>query len=887
MTDSPNMELLSRDVRQLAGLLGTILREQHGDAALERVEQVRKLAKARRTGDAEAHQELIALIDSLEDSELHILTKAFSNYFQLINIAEDQQRIRVLRQRERGGTMSESIHAALAELKAQNMNVDAVRDLLNGVEVRLVLTAHPSEAKRKEVLIKLRDIALMLRESDHPDLLPREENALTGAIGERIEELWHTRPTRANKATVADEVNFGVYFLTNVIMNEAVDIHDELLDALQTHYPEGDWQDAPCLLRFASWVGGDRDGNPNVTADVTLETIDTLRAAARRAYLADLADLRDSLTQATDELGLTDEDLPPISEESARKYPGEVYRQEVACIYKRLENDGYKRSIELLADLLPLAESLEKHGGTRVARGKLGRMVQKIRLFGLHLVPLEVREDSRRHTAALSELFRTYGLAYDYENMPEESKQHLLTNELRNARPLFPDVPEFSNVTNEVIATWRMIATAQEHYGESCIDTVIASMSEHPSDVLTMLLFAREVGIEHTVAVVPLFETVDDLIQAPETMTTLFKNPEYAAYLNLHACQQQIMLGYSDSNKDGGYLASNWNLYKAQAALSDTFRQHDVNLQFFHGRGGSIGRGGGPTNRAILSTPRGSMHGRIKITEQGEVIGFRYSNPEIAHRHFNQVLHAVIISAAQLNDRSVPDEWVAIMEDLAEHGRKAYRNLVYESDGFLDYWQQTTPINELGKLQISSRPTKRSAGGFSAMRAIPWVFSWMQSRAIIPSWYGVGTAMRDLIQADPDKLATLQTMYTEWRFFRAIVKNLQLDLVKADMGIAELYASLADDALRDTFYQRIQTEHTYASTHAALISQQEHLLESAPVLHLSIERRNPYVDPLNFIQVKLLRDLRQLEPNTPDYDEKLRLVLATINGIAAGMKTTG
>jgi phosphoenolpyruvate carboxylase len=470
--------------------------------------------------------------------------------------------------------------------------------------------------------------------------------------------------------------------------------------------------------------------------------------------------------------------------------------------------------------------------------------------------------------------------------MPEQQKQHLLTNELRNARPLFPEATTFSDVTNEVIATWRMIATAYAKYGPRCIDTVIASMSEQPSDVLTMLLLAREVGIEQHIAIVPLFETVADLINAPKTMKTLFANPEYAAYLKTQDHHQQIMLGYSDSNKDGGYLASNWNLYKAQAAISEACMDAGVRVAFFHGRGGSIGRGGGPTNRAILAAPLGSLHGRIKITEQGEVIGFRYSNPEIADRHLNQVLHAVFISTAKLNDRAVPQAWHTLMDELAETGRVAYRDLVYESEGFLDYWQQTTPISELSRLQISSRPAKRSAGGFSAMRAIPWVFSWMQSRAIIPSWFGVGTAL-ETVTKDQASLKMLQEMYVEWRFFRALMKNLQLDLVKADMGIAEHYASLAEADLRAEFFTRIIREHTSASAQVVAISGQQRLLETAPVLLNSIERRNPYVDPLNFIQVKLLRDLRALEPGTPIYDEKLRMILATINGIAAGMKTTG
>jgi phosphoenolpyruvate carboxylase len=884
----PASSALGADIRLLAGMLGTIIKEQQGEDALKLVERARKLAKARRTGDANAHNDLIQLIDSLDADDMAVLTKAFGDYFQLINIAEDLQRIRVLRQRELDKDYSETIEGAIIELKEKGMGTADIVALLNRVQVRLVLTAHPSEAKRKEVLIKLREIAMMMRDYDRTHMLPREDALLHEALTERIEELWHTHPTRPTKATVADEVDFGLYFITHVLMDEVVDIYQELIAVLEKHYPDHDWSNTPCPLRFASWVGGDRDGNPNVTADVTLQTISTLREAARRLYMHEIDTLRTHLTQGVYELQPV-EPMPVIDEqllaEAMERYPGEPYRQQMDVIYRRLEAGVYHRSRELLRDLVPIVQSLYASGGHRVVRGRVGRLLTKVRLFGMHLVPIEVREDASRHSAALEELFRTYGMAYDYPNLPEADKQKLLTRELQNARPLFPEVPTFSPITNEVIATWRMIAKAHEQFGTSSVDTVIASMSKAPSDVLAMLLLAREVGIEADVDIVPLFETVDDLINAPNAMNTLFDNQEYRHYLQQRGNTQQIMLGYSDSNKDGGYLAANWSLYKAQASLSEPCKQHGLTMELFHGRGGSIGRGGGPTNRAILAAPQGSLHGRIKMTEQGEVIGFRYSNKEIAHRHLNQVLHAVLIATANVDDQPVPDRWLSLMDELAAEGRRAYRDLVYESEGFLDYWQQTTPISELGKLQISSRPAKRSKGGFAAMRAIPWVFSWMQARAIIPSWYGVGTALATATK-DRETLEILQAMYERWRFFRMLLKNIQLDLVKADMGIAQHYATLADASVRH-FYDRVQAEHTLASAEVAVITQQQVLLETAPVLATSIERRNPYVDPLNFIQVRLLRDLRRLDVNSPQYDEQLKPVLATINSIAAGMKTTG
>ncbi len=882
MSEETTTNALSADIHLLGGLLGTIIHEQEGEAALKTVERVRQLAKTRRNDEnGAAAADLSAAIKAEGHESLRVLTKAFSNYFQLINIAEDQQRIRVLRDRERDGNLSESIDAGVAALREAGKSAGEVRALFDDMDVRLVLTAHPSEAKRKEVLIKLREIALMLAQHNRGSLLPREKDAIVEDMAERIEEMWHTRPTRAVRATVADEVDFGLYFLTTVIMDVVLDIYDDLQAALTKHYPSEDWSNLPCPLRYASWVGGDRDGNPNVTADVTLQTLETLRKAAMAVYTAEIDGLKDSLTQARDEFNTDADSL--LTEEEASRYPGEVYRQQMVHIQNQLAAGAYKHRAELLDDLRPVVEDLRTHGGVRAARGRLGRLMRKVELFGLAIVPLEIREDAERHAQALDELFREFGLAYDYLNMPELAKQKLLTREIDNSRPLFPENPNLSEVTNEVIATWRMIAQAHREYGIHSVDTVIASMSKKPSDVLAMLLLAHEVGITKHVDIVPLFETVDDLRNAPQTMTALFENKEYALYLRGRGQHQQVMLGYSDSNKDGGYLASNWNLYLAQQDLAATCAAFGVSLEMFHGRGGSIGRGGGPTNRAILSAPPGSMLGRIKITEQGEVIGFRYSNPEIAHRHLNQVMHAVLIAAGvNANNPAAPQEWQQVMSDLAEAGRIAYRDLVYETDGFLDYWQATTPISELGRLQISSRPAKRSAGGFAAMRAIPWVFSWMQSRALIPSWFGVGTAL-----ADFDDMALLQTMFAEWPFFKALMANLELDLVKADMGIVGQYAQLAPDDLREQFFTRIKAEHDRATNTVAEITGQTSLLEKSKTLRTSIERRNPYVDPLNFIQVSLLRELRETPPESSEHESALRAVLATINGIAAGMKTTG
>ena len=884
---------LSADIRLLGNLLGMVIREQHGDAAFETVERVRLSAKARRGGDLMAHAELTNIINGLNLEQKRVLITAFSNYFQLINIAEDQQRIRVLRQREEDGMLAESIDEAVGTLREAGVTAEQMRVLLGRIRVRLVMTAHPTEAKRKELLVKLRHIAQMMEQRERQTLLPREVRALEAALAEEIEELWQTRPTRASRTTVEDEVDFGLYFITSVIMDTLLDIADDLRASLQTHYPDADWTDLPPLLRYASWIGGDRDGHPGVTPEVTLATLRTLRDAARRVYLDEIAFLRQHLTQSTAEFPPSEALQAWAAEhpDAAARYPGELYRARLDAIWRQLAADGYRTGEDLLRDLDAIAASLRAHRGQRVADGALRRLVEKVRQFGLYLVPLEVRQDARLHAAAIAEILHRYEICDNYLDLSEDEKQRQLLCEIVNPRPLFPVEPDFSDMTNNVIATWRMIAQAHAAYGPQVIDTAIASMSTAPSDVLTMLLFATETGVADRLDLVPLFETVDDLDRAADVMAELFDTPEYRAHLSRRGDVQQIMLGYSDSSKDGGYLASNWGLYGAQQRLAELCAAYGIGLELFHGRGGSIGRGGGPTNRAILAQPPSAMRGRIKITEQGEVIAYRYSNAAIARRHVHQVMHAVLLAAGSPPAAPIPAEWREAMDRLAEAGREAYNRFVYETPGFLDYWQQATPIRELSLMPIGSRPARRGAGGFTDVRAIPWVFSWMQSRAIIPSWYGVGYAFETYCEIDDcagQGMETLQTMYARWPFFRTLVQNVELDLAKADIGIAELYASLVEDVgLRDAIFTAIAEEHARACRWVCAITGQDALLSSTPVMQRSIERRNPYVDPLNFIQVALLRDLRALPPDSPDYEATLEAVMLTVNGIAAGMKTTG
>ncbi len=874
---------LSNDIRLLGNLLGQIIREQHGDEAFELVEKVRAIAKARRNEHPEATAELQSLIQTLDVNAAKVLIKAFGNYFQLINIAEDRQRIRVLRERESQGILRESLEDAIRTLKEADLSADTISELLGQIQVRLVLTAHPSEAKRQEVLIKLRHIAtLMAQRERRAPRIPVEERFFTAALLERIEELWQTAPTRAARPTVNDEVNVGLYFLTCVIMDTTVNLYEDLRSVLEVYYPEGNWHDLPIFLHFASWIGGDRDGNPYVTPELTLQTIQRLCDTVRDVYLQKLDEIRDHLTQSLGEVTVSKTFLDSLHTPHQR----EVYRQKIDSIIQRLIENDYLTAQDLLQDLILIQQSLLQNKGTHAARGSLQRLILLVRIFGLHLVPLEVREDARLHEQAIGEIFAHYGICEDFSSEPEASKQAMLVRELLSTRPFLPLKPTFSEKTNRIIETWRMIAEAHQRYGTSVIDTYIASHTESPSDVLILLLFAKSVGIDRHIDLVPLFETVNDLQHAHETMRRLLDIPIYQQYVAARGNRQQIMLGYSDSGKDGGYLSSNWNLYIAQEELGTLCKARGITLQLFHGRGGSIGRGGGPTNRAILSQPSQSLHGPIKITEQGEVIAYRYSNMEIARRHLSQVLHAMMTAMAMPRTTKIKPEWRQAMNELAELGRQSFRQLVYETEGFLEFWQQATPIGELAQLPIGSRPVKRQKGGFEQIRAIPWMFSWTQNRAIIPSWYGVGTAIQHY--TEQYGWETLHQMVAEWPFFTALIENVEFDLAKADMGIARIYAELVEDvALRESIFGRIEQEYQLAVSCISTLTGHASPLDGSPVIKRSIERRNPYVDPLNFIQVQLLKSLRHLPPEAPEYQELLDNVLATINGIAAGMKTTG
>jgi phosphoenolpyruvate carboxylase len=910
---------LSEQIHLLGDLLGQTIVEQEGAPLFELVESVRALAKAHRAGDAAAGERLLERVLALPLAEARGVVKAFASYFQLVNLAEEQERVRVLHRREqeahdRGEPMAETMRSALLELRKQGVAPEEIQALLGRLLVMPVFTAHPTEAKRRTLLTKLGRVAETLHAFDFHSPTPDETRSALLSLREEIVSLWQTDDTRTYRPSVLDEVRNGLYYFESTLFDLAPEIERRLGEALQDAYPGAAFE-VPVFLKFGSWIGGDRDGNPFVTPAVTEETLREHQALALRLYRRGLERLHGHLSTASRQ-GVDDALLASIERDaalfpdearrSAERYRQQPYRQKMAFVYRKLgatleasqrpwradhrpKPGTYPSASEFLADLVLVQDSLRHHGGARLAEGRLGTLIRQARIFGFHLAALDLRQHAARHASALSEVFARYGLTPIYTDLSEDARAELLTREILGARPLAPHRLDFSEATNETLDLFRLTRKAKERVGPLAISTYIVSMTRGPSDLLAVLLMARDAGVSDGLDVVPLFETVADLHAAPDTLERLFTNAAYAQHLKARGGRQTVMIGYSDSNKDGGYLTANWELHLAQRSIASVCLRHGIGLTLFHGRGGSVGRGGGPTNRAILAQPPESVGGRLRLTEQGEAITNRYANPRLARRHLEQLVHAVLLTSGKrpIKSPSRGGIWEQTLQELSPLAEHAYRALVYETPALGRYLRTATPLDQIERLNIGSRPSRRGGtGDVTELRAIPWVFAWTQSRVTLPGWYGFGSAVEAWAQGDPSRLEVLATMYRDWPFFRTMIDNSQVSMRKADMLIAGVYASLAEPADRGAIFTRIREE--FARTEAAIcrLTGQRDLLEDAPWLQRSIRVRNPYIDPMNYIQVALLRRLRS--GHAPAETEALRdAVLLSVNGIAAGLRNTG
>lgn len=917
-TNGDSQDMLRATIRFLGNLLGETIIEQEGQALFDLEEQIRALAKNWRAGDGSARGEIAAITERLieEPQQGLAVLKAFTTYFQLVNLAEEQQRVRILRARRRvaeetGAPMGESMGQAVQRLRDEGLNADEVQALLANLLIMPVLTAHPTEAKRRTILVKLNSIAAALDELQRMSRLPSEREAIIEHIREEIVLLWQSDETRDRRPTVLDEVRNVLYYFETTLFRLLPRLYRELEGELAKAFPGANFTVRP-FLRYGSWVGGDRDGNPNVTVDVTEEAIREQKESILKHYNVLVDELYNQLSTATTRAGFTPEFLasleadfqlvPEEELEVLHRFQMEPYRQKLIMMFRRLranraQNEqpwksalpnprAYSGPAEFIADLRIIQRSLLANRGERLANGKLANLIRCVENFGFHLATLDLRQHSGRHRTAMAEVLERIKLATDYNGLPESEKVALLSREIASPRPLTAKL-DYSPETNETIALFRLIPKARAEAGDEVIQTYIISMTTGASNVLEVLLFARDAGLFGALDVTPLFETIEDLENAPQVMSALFSNDVYRRHLVARGNQQQIMIGYSDSNKDGGYLQANWMLFRAQQSLARVCERYGIKLTLFHGRGGSLGRGGGPANRAILAQPPNSLQGRIKLTEQGEVIGGRYENPDIAHRHLEQLVNAVLLTSGKRPHYVKQPEWAHIMDDLSARSFECYRALVTRPT-FVRYFHQATPIDYIDQLNIGSRPSRRrQTESIFDLRAIPWVFAWTQTRVALPSWYGVGTAVQGWLDTQGEEgIEKLREMYQQWPFFRTVLDNTQAGLARADMPIASLYAGLADDEVRASIFPDIEMEYDRTMAMVLAISGASELLEREEWLQRSIRVRNPYVDPLNYVQVALLQRLRQ----EPDKETAARLregISLSVNGIAAGLQNTG
>src|SRR5450830_582863 len=914
--DDDKDQSLREDIRRLGRLLGDTVRNQHGDEVFDLIEQVRQNSiRFRRDADEAARSELEATLDGLTNDQTTQVIRAFSYFSHLVNLAEDQHHIRRTRAHQIAGSAPRagSLAHTIESLYNTGHTSEQLIDFFQTAQVAPVLTAHPTEVQRKSILNCQMVITRLLDERDRMQLTPEEAEANEEALGRAVLTLWQTRMLRTSKLSVLDEVENGLSFYDYTFLRELPQLYAGLEDLLVSKDPSFKQTELPSFMKMGSWIGGDRDGNPFVTATILEKTLAMQSTRAFEFYLDELHTLGSQLSMATLLVKVSD-DLQALAQRSPDHSPhrsDEPYRLVISGIYARVaatytkllgflpaippsgEADVYETAEELAADLDIVHQSLLENGSAAITRGRLRHLRRAVRVFGFHLAPVDLRQNSDVHERVVAELLQAANPQVRYLEMTEDQRIEALIQEISSARPLASPYLVYSEETQSELAIYRAAATAKKRYGDGAVPNCIISKTDGVSDMLEFALLLKESGLLHPaegrldVNIIPLFETIGDLQNSAPVMDRLFAIPAYARLLASRNNAQEVMLGYSDSNKDGGFLTSGWELYKAELDLVQVFARHQVRLRLFHGRGGSVGRGGGPSYQAILAQPAGAVQGQIRLTEQGEVITAKYGNPEVGRRNL-EVLAAATIEATLLSETELAPrpEFLSVMEELSDHAFKSYRDLVYETEGFEQYFWESTVISEIAGLNIGSRPASRKKStAIEDLRAIPWVFSWSQCRLMLPGWFGFGAAVQHYLQAHPENgLQTLQTMFKEWSFFSTVLSNMEMVLAKSDIGIASRYAELVkDDALRARIFPRIAAEHALAIKVLTAISGQEELLSANPLLARSIRNRFPYLSPLNHVQVELLERFRN-----GDEDERVRRgIHLSINGIAAGLRNSG
>ncbi|MBA4790475.1 MAG: phosphoenolpyruvate carboxylase [Rhizobiales bacterium] len=911
---------LRDDIRRLGRLLGDTVRAQEGEPVYHLVEIIRRTSiRFHRDADEGARQELETILATLSPEVAVQIVRAFSYFSHLANIAEDVHHTRRNRAHEIAGSAPRpgTVAHAFARAARAGLSVPALQDFFADALISPVLTAHPTEVRRKSTLNREMEIARILDEAERVTATPREAAAQEEELRRAVLTLWQTALLRRIKLTVMDEVTNGLSYYDYTFLEELprlfCDIEDHL-DALDPDHA----RELPSFLRIGSWIGGDRDGNPFVTADVLRETVTMHRTRIMRFHIEQLEALAAELSLAGRLVDVSDEmralmALSPDQDMGSREEP---YRLAISVVRARLEGaaaalegravpppapglEPYASAAGFLADLDVISRSLTENGSRILARGRLRTLRRAADGFGFHLAALDLRQNSDVHERTVAELLEAVAPGTAYETLDEEARIALLAGELANARPLASPFLGYGEETQGEMAILREAAAAHAALGEAVIPNCIISKTEGVSDMLEAALLLKEVGLVRAdgtsaINVVPLFETIGDLRACAQVMDRLFGLPAYRALVASRGDVQEVMLGYSDSNKDGGFVTSGWELYKAETDLIEVFRRHGVALRLFHGRGGSVGRGGGPSYDAILAQPAGAVNGRIRLTEQGEIIASKYSNPEVGRRNL-EIMVAATLEATLLqgSEAAPPAHFLETMEKVSQSAFEAYRGLVYETPGFEDYFWGSTVISEIATLNIGSRPASRKkTRAITALRAIPWVFSWAQCRLMLPAWYGFGTAVDAFLADNPGGMAQLRAMYRDWPFFRTQLSSMDMVLSKSSLAVASRYAALVEDAeLRTRIFSRITAEYETTVRRLLEIMGQSRLLEGNPLLHRSIRNRFPYLDPLNHVQIELLKAHRRNQASgtagADPGDKVLHGIQLTINGISAGLRNSG
>jgi phosphoenolpyruvate carboxylase len=917
------------DIRLLGRILGDVIREQDGAPAYELVEQIRKLSVAfRRDADEAAHEGLKKLLKSLSNEQTVSVIRAFTYFSHLANLAEDRHHIRRRTVHEqRGDVQDGSLDAAFARLRASGHTVKSIAKTLSQAFISPVLTAHPTEVQRKSILDAERAIAQILTARDATDLLPREKHQLDLQLRARVTQLWQTRLLRYTKLTVADEIENALSYYEATFLREIPKLYADVEDRV------GKVDEA--FFRMGNWIGGDRDGNPNVNAATLNHALKRQAEVVLRFYLTEVHHLGAELSVSLMLVGMSD-DMRALTDRSPdvnEHRLDEPYRRALIGVYARLAatlqeltgteaarhavapQNPYLAAEDFLADLKTIEASLLATNGAHLVGMRLSGLIRAVQVFGFHLATVDLRQSSDKHEEVIVELLSTARIEKNYSALDEQAKRTLLLSLLNDTRPLRVVGASYSDHARSEIAIFEAARTARQRFGKAAILHYIISHTESVSDLLEVLLLQKEVGLMNRtlddnataeLIVVPLFETIEDLRNAAPIMREFYALPGVADMIKRsaaegalhHSPEQDIMLGYSDSNKDGGIFTSNWELYRAEIALVSLFDElkasHGITLRMFHGRGGTVGRGGGPTYQAILAQPPGTVRGQIRVTEQGEVIASKYANPEIGRRNLETLVAATLEATLLTPTKPAPQSFLDAATELSNLSMQAYRKLVYETPGFTDYFFAATPIREIAGLNIGSRPASRKPSQrIEDLRAIPWGFSWGQCRLTLPGWYGFGSAVEQFIaQTDgkptEDKRKLLQKMQRDWPFFKTLLSNMDMVIAKSDLALASRYAELVADAkLRKKILADIEAEWHRTAKALAFITGEKSRLANNPSLARSIQHRFPYIDPLHHLQVELIRRFRAGKTEQ-DRDERVqRGIHISINGIAAGLRNTG